>query len=437
MAKKTSRTYIDSSNAFIGSKTTKELYRTKPIDFTRNRKLPFEALVLCMVKLLRKSLQLELESFFNQLNSGIKKVTASAFIQSRKKIKPELFYALNHLIAAEYYEDNDENVVLYKGMRVLSVDGSTINLPVTEDTVKSYGTYNNQKKTDDVVIARVSVLYDVLNDIVMDGLLKPFSEGEATLSRAHFQYTRQGDLVIMDRAYASFETAYLLKEKGVHFLFRCKESFSNQIKAFCTSDKEDEIVEIRAKQKKSFKDLPYNQDDVIHVRLLRIILDSGETEVLMTSLLDKTNFSYEEFKSLYFKRWKVETFYDRFKNIIAVERFSGTNNQFIQQEFNCALYMSNMQTILTEEAQQEATEKYKDRQYEYKINQSISLGFIRDRLLQLYSNKNETDEILAELKQLFTLHVIPIRPGRKNIRNPDKFRQRTKPMQFKNRRLNL
>lgn len=437
MTKKTSGIYIDSSNAFICSKTTKELYRTKPIDFTRNRKLPFEALVLCMLKLLRKSLHLELESFFKQLNSGIKKVTASAFVQSRKKIKPELFYALNHLIAAEYYQDNDENVVLYKGMRVLSIDGSTINLPVTKDTVKVYGTYNNQKKTDDVVIARVSVLYDVLNDIVIDGLLKPFSQGEVTLSRAHFQYTKQGDLVIMDRAYTSFESAYLLKEKGVHFLFRCKETFSNQIEIFCASDKEDEIIEIRAKQNKSFKDLPYNQDDVIAVRLLRIMLDSGEIEILMTSLLDKTIFPYEDFKDLYFKRWKVETFYNRFKNILAVERFSGTNHQFIQQEFNCALYMSNMQTILTEEAQQEAAEKYKDRQYEYKINQSISLGFIRERLLQLYSNKNETNKILAELKQLFTLHVIPIRPNRKNIRNPDKYRQRTKPMQFKNRRLNL
>jgi hypothetical protein len=435
MAKKMSSTYITVSNGFIRSTSTKELYRVSEKDFTRDRKLTFEMLALCMLKLLRRNLQLELHSFFDALNAGVKKVTASAFVQSRKKVNPDLFYALNHLIAKEYYTDNDENVKLHKGLRVLSIDGSTINLPVTEDTVAQYGFFNNHKKTDDVVIGRVSVLYDVLNEIVIDGLLRPFKEGEVTLAYEHFKYVGKGDLIIMDRGYPGFELAYTLQQKGAHFLFRCKEAFSNQVKAFYESGKRDAIIELKAKQHQSFKNLPYHQDSTIKVRVLRIELDSGETEILMTSLLDKKMFPYKEFKNLYFKRWGVETYYDRFKNIISVENFSGTSHQFIQQEFNCALYMSNMQTILTQEAQDEAEEKYKDRKYEYKINRSVSLSFIRERLLQLYSNKNETEKILAELKQLFILNVIPVRPGRRYKRDVDKYRQRTNPKQFKNRRI--
>ena len=190
-------------------------------------------------------------------------------------------------------------------------------------------------------------------------------------------------------------------------------------------------------QNRGYKDLPYNANSTLKVRMLRINLQHGKTEILMTSLLDAALFPHQEFKELYFKRWKIETFYDRFKNIISVESFSGTSNQFIQQEFNCALYMSNLQTILTHEVQEEVQEKYKDRKYEYKVNRSLSLGFIRDRLLQLYSNKNEIEKILVQLKQLFVLHVIPVRPGRENIRDVDKYRQRTKPKQFKNRRINL
>jgi len=64
------------------------------------------------------------------------------------------------------------------------------------------------------------------------------------------------------------------------------------------------------------------------------------------------------FKDLYFERWKIETFYDRLKNIINIENFSGTSPQFILQEFNCALYMSNMQTILIEDAESEVKEIY-------------------------------------------------------------------------------
>ena len=153
------------------------------------------------------------------LDIYVKKITSSAFIQSRKKLKPELFYALHQLMVSEYYKDNDANVKLYKGMRVLSIDGSTINLPITPSTVAEYGIYNNQKKTDDVVIGRVSVLYDVLNEIVLDGVLRPFSEGEVALSREQFVYAQKGDLIFMDRAYTSFDSAYTLQQMEVHFLF--------------------------------------------------------------------------------------------------------------------------------------------------------------------------------------------------------------------------
>jgi len=70
---------------------------------------------------------------------------------------------------------------------------------------------------------------------------------------------------------------------------------------------------------------------------------------------------YADFKELYFKRWAIETYYNRFKNIIGVEHFSGTSCQSILQEFYCALYMSNMQAILTMDAQQQARKKYEHR----------------------------------------------------------------------------
>lgn len=438
MAIKPNSHFIKLSSNFIYSVETKRRYRIKAKDFIRNRKLPFEELVLCMLKLLRHNIQTEVNTFFKELQgaakSTVKKITSSAFVQSRKKIKPDLFFDLNNLIASDYYIDNDEKVKLYKGHRVLSVDGSSINLPLTEELINIYGTFNNQKQTDDVIVARVSVLYDVLNELVLDGKLVPFSEGEVPLSRNHLKYAVNGDLIIMDRAYPSFDLAYRMQEKGVEFLFRCKQTFSNQVKAFYESGKREEVIEIKSKQHKSFIDLPYKPESTMNVRMLRIKLSSGEIEILMTSLLDVKKYPHKEFEQLYFKRWKVETFYNRFKNIIGVENFSGTSNQFIQQEFNCALYMSNIQTILMEDAQLEADKKYENRKYQYKINNSLSLSFIRERLVLLFSKKQESQTLLKELEQLFIINVVPIRPGRTNKREPDKYRQRTKPKQFKNRR---
>ena len=438
MALKLNPYFITLSSNFIYAEQTKQLYRTNEKDFTRNRKLPFEELVLCMLKLLRHTIQTELNNFLKELqgsvNTAAKKITSSAFVQSRKKLKPDLFFDLNQLIAKDYYLDNDEKVNLYKGLRILSVDGSTINLPFTQELKNIYGVFNNQKHTDDVIIARVSVLYDVLNELVLDGKLCPFSEGEIPLSRTHLKYAQKGDLIIMDRAYPCFESAYLMQEQGIEFLFRCKHSFSNQVKSFYESGKQEVVLTIKSKQHKSFKDLPYKPESTITVRLLQIALPSGAIEILMTSLLDAEKYPHKDFEQLYFKRWKVETFYNRFKNIIGVENFSGTSNQFIQQEFNCALYMSNMQTILMEDAQMEADKKYENRKYHYKINSSLSLGFIRERLVKIFSKQSESQTQLKELQELFIINVIPIRPGRTNTREVDKYRQRTKPKQFKNRR---
>lgn len=434
MAKRPSYEFVSESNRFIFSDVIKERYRMSSTDFTRSRKLPFEQLVLCMLKLLRRSLQMELDSFFKAIGSGVQSITASGFIQSRRKLNPDLFYDLNALIASEYYKDNDENVTLWKGRRILAVDGSTVELPANEGMKAIYGTHNNQYKVEDVVIGRVSVLYDVLNDMVLDGLLRPTAQGEVTLSREHLKHAGGGDLIIMDRAYPCFESAYQMQKDGIDFLFRCKTNFSNVVKAFHLSGAKEQTVPIRSKQNGSFKYKPYSKETTLMVRLIRVELDQGGVEILMTSLLDQKEYPYAEFKELYFKRWKVETFYDRFKNIIGVECFSGTSEQFIQQEFNCALYMSNMQTIFTQEAQQQVDEKCKGRKYGYKVNSSLSLGYIRERLINIYSTEKEPELLMQELQELFVRNPIPIRPGRKNKRVPDKYRQRTKPKQFNNRR---
>lgn len=438
MAKKSSLHFIELSRRFIQSITTKRKYRVNEKDFTRDRKLPFATMAFCMIRLLRQNIQVEVNSYFSASNrlktSNQMSVTSSAFVQSRKKIKPEMFSDLSKIIATDFYLDNDENIKLYKGHRVLSVDGSTINLPLTDELKNIYGLFNNQTKTDDVVIGRVSILYDVLNEIVLDGKLCSIQEAEVPLSREHFKYAKKGDLIIMDRAYPSFESLYLMIQLGIHGLFRCKHTFSNVVKNFYDSNKKEQTIEIRPGKNHSFEGLPYDKNSALTVRMIRIVLPSGEVEILMTTLLDNKKYLHKEFKDLYFKRWPIETYYDRFKNIIGVENFSGTSDQFIQQEFNCALYMSNLQSILTKEAQEEANEKYQNRKYEYKINSSLSLCNIRTKLVELFTSKKENEVIMQELKILFVLNVVPVRPNRSFIRKHDKYRTRTKPKQFNNRR---
>ena len=384
--------------------------------------------------MISKSLSLELVNFvsyFNESNSKkISNFTQSAFIQNRNKIKPEVFKHLSSVLVTEFYSDNDLSIKLWNDFRVLAVDGSMINLPDTKELEDYYGRTRNHTNSG-VVQARTSVLYDVLNKIVIDSKLAPNNIGEIILAKEHLSYTKKGDLLIYDRGYPSFELIYLHNKLGVDYLFRVKADFNNVVKTFLQSGKTSQIVEIRPSKNLSFKDKDFTKGSTEKVRLIKVMLDNGTCEILMTSLLNSKRFKAKMFKELYFKRWKVETFYDELKNKLKVENFSGYSNNTIQQDFNAAIFISNLQTLIVNDLEEEINEQTKGRKLKYKVNTNLSYGFLKNRIIRLLA---ENGDMETELKKLFKEHLVPIRPNRKYQRNNGKHRYRTKSKIFMNQK---
>jgi len=384
---------------------------------------------------IRKSLSIEIDNFSQYIcNSTINNIsyfTKSAFVQCRKKIKPKVFKHLSSIIVNEFYNDNELAVKLWKGFRLLAVEGSRLTLPKTQELKSIYGTTNNQHK-EGVVQGRVSVLYDILNNYIVDGILAPLSKGEPVLAVEHLNHTRIKDLIIYDRGYPSFNLVYEHEKRKINFLFRVKEGFSNTVRTFVESKKRSQIVVIKPTKNKNYSNKEYDKNSTIKVRLIYVTLKDGSKEILMTSLLDSKKFSHDIFKTLYFKRWGIETFYDELKNKINVENFSGYSNQVIQQDFNVAIFVSNIQTLIISELEEEINKKSKGKKYKYKINTNLSYGFLKNRILTLLMNEKEMEKVNTELKCLFKKHIEPIRPNRSNPRNSGKYRTRYKPIITKN-----
>jgi len=358
-----------------------------------------------------KSLSLEIENFVKlfSIPLNITAFTKSAFVQYRSKIKPDLFKDLASAIVDEFYTDNELGVKLWKGFRLLGVDGLRLTLPHTKELKNIYGQTKNQNDNG-VVQARLSVLYDVVNN------------------------AKEKDLVIYDRGYPSFNLMYEHIKLNVDFVIRAKISFSNITKAFIESGKTSQIVDISPGKNKSYKDKEYDNKASIQVRLIRVELDSGETELLISSLLNSKKYNSKIFKELYYKRWGVELFFDELKNKLKVEYFSGYSNQSILQDFYAAIFISNVQTLLISELTDEINETTKGNIYKYKVNNNLSYGFLKDRVVSLFFSNKEMDETIKELKTLFRKHLVPIRPNRSNLRDTDKFRKRLKPKVTKNLR---
>ena len=74
----------------------------KENSFMRNRKLPFEKLVLLITKLCKKTLSVEIEEFFNEFENS-ETYSVSSFSQQRIKLNPLFFYYWNQVLLKSFY----------------------------------------------------------------------------------------------------------------------------------------------------------------------------------------------------------------------------------------------------------------------------------------------------------------------------------------------
>ena len=85
--------------------------------------------------------------------------------------------------------------------------------------------------------------------------------------------------------------------------------------------------------------------------MVKVVLDSGETEVLLTNLYDQNKFKISCFKQLYFSRWGIETSIAFDKNITQLEEFSGQSVKSIEQDFQIATFVLNLQSLLEKQCE--------------------------------------------------------------------------------------
>lgn len=109
-----------------------------------------------------------------------------------------------------------------------------------------------------------------------------------------------------------------------HFCARISYKKWRIDKKLYLSGENEQIVKIEPTPQSNLKCFEMGLDKKpIKVRLLRVELESGETEILVTSLMDTKKYSYDLFPELYNLRWPVEEDYIALKYRLQVENFSG------------------------------------------------------------------------------------------------------------------
>ena len=289
-------------------------HKKNPQDFTRDRILTFSNLIFFMMNMNNDSYQAELDRFFQTVNHS--EVPEHAIYKgnlskARKKLKHEAFVDLNDHLVNHFYS-NFQHKKWYN-FNVISFDGSTVRLPDKPEIKPHFGEWHSPNEDKPCVIARISQMFDVKNKITIDARISPMSAGEREMAAYHLLKLGPNDLALMDRGYPAYWLFRLSLSMETNFCARISHNTWNFTKKFYKSGLKEQIVKLSPSPESHRKCYELGLDKKkLKVRLIRVELDSGETEFLVTSLLDGAEYPLDLFADLYHCRWLVEEDYKTF-----------------------------------------------------------------------------------------------------------------------------
>jgi hypothetical protein len=389
-------------------------HRKNKNDFTRNRKLPFQILIVFLINFVKGSYQDELDKFFKTLfrfDVAKRVVSKAALSKARMKLKFEAFVELN-LQLITYFEKHFRPR-LWFGFRLLAIDGSTTKLPMTDDVARHFGVWKVRQGAPSPM-ARVSQLFDVLNKMTVDALIKPKRIGERELAAQHLLNVMPNDLILLDRGYPAWWLFNLILSMQANFCARVSCTKWKVVRKFFRSGIVEKVVTVPVHSTSVAQCRQMGLDTTpLKLRLIRIQND-GKVAVLITSLIDTEKYPVELFSDLYHQRWPVEEDYKTIKCRIELENFSGLSALSVYQDFHAKVFAKNLVWMMAFPVQDRMDDEIVHTTHRYQINFTQALSKSKGVIALLFLDANRLiKRLIADLQYIFQRTVEPIRPGRK------------------------
>ena len=403
----------------IFSKKFLSRHKNSPKAFTRNRKLPFHTLILFLINLVKGSYQDELDRYFQTIHGfevAKRIVSKVALSKARMKLEYTAFIELNRHLTDYFYRKFKP--VTWHGFNLVAVDGTTFRLPRIKAIAEHFGAWN-PRNGGPCPMARGSQLFDPLNKISLDAIISPKEIGERKLAARHFLNLLHQDLVLLDRGYPAYWLFNLILSLDANFCARISCKKWKIIRKFYFSGKTDAIISLPAPATSVRQCREMGLDTLaLKLRLIRVELDTGEAEILVTSLLDPKAYPTDIFMELYHKRWPVEEDYKTMKCWLEVENFSGKSVLSVYQDFHAKVFSKNLTSVLAFPTREIIEQNSKTCKHCRQINFAQALSKVKNVIVLLFYRMGKSvTKLISALHEIFIRTTEPIRPGRQFPRN--------------------
>src|SRR6266446_4962387 len=406
-------------------------HRVRPQDFTRHRQLTFPVVMLFILQKTMKSLQRHLHEFLDELSGGqlFEPLSAGAITHARAKLKHTAFIELHQELVTPliYSTDGPGPLRRWHGHRLLGVDSSLVRTPNSQELREHFSLVEtvNQGGLTGVGFpqARMSVLYDLLNRVGLDGRLEPSRVGEVDLAIKQLARAQPGDVLINDRGFTGYVYLAWHHKLALDYIARCSTASFGAAQELFRKNRGGVSIRVKlippSAQKAEVRRLGLPLELI--VRFVSVRLQTGGLEVLATSLLDEVEYPTQEFLEVYHRRWNHETFYHVLKSRLDLENFSGETLEAIRQDFHAAVLLCNLESLLTRPAQIAVQESTAADQHPKQINRADAYHALKDQLLPLLYSDTPAEVVIRKLQCLFLARPISAPLDRKVPRRKQSF----------------
>lgn len=395
-------------------------HRRRATDFTRQCVLTFPVLMLLLLQKSLKSLHAHAQEFFWQLSRGVAApcLSAGAVTHARAKLCPSAFVELNQTVLHTVYGSAHAGLVQrWHGHRLLGVDSSLVRLPSHPAVGEKFGWVqcaNHHGPLERYPQGRVSVLYDVLNEVALEARLAAWTVAETELAHQHLAGVQPSDVVLNDRGFTGYRWLVAVRAAGAHFVSRCSRGSFAAVQRLFARNEAGVSVEVTLTAPKEVRGECRAQGWPLEltVRLVTVRLKSGELEVVVTSLLAAAAYPTEAIAAVYWQRWGHETYYGRLKGRLDLEHCSGQTVAAVEQDFHATVLLSNVESVVIGPAQAQLAERTAGRRLPAQVNRAVSVHALKYRLLELLSSRVPAEGVLAQLTTWFQANPVSLRPER-------------------------
>lgn len=233
----------------------------------------------------------------------------SSITEARQRVGPQVMSQLFTSVVRPLATPATPGAFL-GGLRLMSVDGTVLDVPDTKSNAKVFGYPGSRAGTRAAFPkARLVVLVEAGTHLLADALLSPYRIGERVRALRLLRSVGEGMLLMWDRGLHSFRMVHTTLQQKAHFLGRVPANVKFEVvEPLADGSYLSWIAPDRKSKKKGATRIP--------VRVIEYVIEEDEERPLyrlITDLVDITLFPALLLAEQYHQRWEAENTLDELK----------------------------------------------------------------------------------------------------------------------------